>query len=141
MFNAMSISGLSVVWLHIHWFFAVTALVGFVLITVWAMKHLSGEKLKITAISVLAAGIVGALLTAPLAVSGLRTVHASKSGMECKMMGSVGNSMMTQMMQRMMDHDAGITGPTHDEHQEMEGMMRMMMGGDDAMAEDSMMDR
>ena len=50
-------------WFHVHWFFGAFALVGFVLLVVWAVKNLNKEHLLNWAVALLVIGILGSLLT------------------------------------------------------------------------------
>jgi len=121
--NGFAEPGAAMFWLHLHWFFGAFAIVGFILLTVWAVKKLSDEKLKSFTIWLLVIGIVGTLLTAPLAFSGFQQMAYSWNG-------SYGNHMMINgvkmqnMMEMMMEHDEGNGD---EEHREMEGMMQEMM--------------
>lgn len=55
--------GGSFAWFHVHWFFGAFALVGFVLLVVWAVKNLTKERLLNWATALLIIGILGSLLT------------------------------------------------------------------------------
>lgn len=115
--------GTAMFWLHLHWFFGAFAIVGFILLTVWAAKKLSAENLKSFTIWLLVIGIVGTLLTAPLAFSGFqRMANSWNGGYGNHMMGN--GMMMQNMMEMMMKHD---TGNGDEEHEEMEEMMQEMM--------------
>ena len=116
-------------WLHLHWFFGAFAIVGFILLTVWAIKNLSGDKLKSVTMWLLGIGIVGTLATAPFAANGFQWMMGARHGGYGLKGGMMNNSMMMQMMDMMMGHDEGIDGEEHDEHEEMEEMMRQMMQG------------
>jgi hypothetical protein len=139
MMNMMSTTGLwgigaGVFWLHLHWFFGAFAIVGYILLTVWALKNLTGEKLKSVTVWLLAIGIIGTLLTAPLAAGGFQWMMGARHGGYGLNNGMTNNSMMMDgpMMMRMMDmmmgHDEGTEGEEHGEHEDMEEMMRKMMG-------------
>ena len=73
MMNRLPLSemGAGVFWLHVHFFFGIFALVGFILLTVWALKFLSASSLKSLSKWLLIIGILGALLSAPLAAPGV----------------------------------------------------------------------
>ncbi len=65
-----STSAGSIFWLHIHWIFAGLALFGFIAALLWLNKHASKKDfLKIVWIT-LVVGLLGALLTAPAAMTG-----------------------------------------------------------------------
>lgn len=120
-------TSISLVMLHLHWIFGAATLVGFILLTVWALKHLEPEKLRSFTALLLIVGITGTLLTAPLAVTGFRWMMGV---VRSDSMGQMWNAgMMEQMMNMMMGHDEGTEGEEHDEHEEMEEMMRQMMQG------------
>jgi hypothetical protein len=57
-------------WLHIHWFFGLTFLGGGFLFLLWASRSLGKESLKSLSLWLLATGLVGALLTAPMGALG-----------------------------------------------------------------------
>ena len=85
--------------LHIHWFFGAFAIIGFILLTFWALRNLSKERLKTFAIWLLAIGIIGSLLTAPAAGLKWKKMAHKRSG------AYQGNHMMKQeMMNKMMQH-------------------------------------
>ncbi|MDD5624053.1 MAG: hypothetical protein PHI23_05095, partial [Candidatus Peribacteraceae bacterium] len=54
----------------IHFFFGVVALTGLVLFIVWAGKNLKKESLKTLSIWLIVLGVLGALLTFPMAAGG-----------------------------------------------------------------------
>ena len=129
MMNMMSSIGFSGIgfgmfWLHLHWFFGAFAIVGFIFLVVWGLKHLNAHNLKSVAMGLLTIGIVGSLLTAPLAAFDLKSVM-SVWGNRYNMNG-IGGPMMMNMMNKMMDHDEGVGGEDHDEHEEMQEMLRSM---------------
>jgi hypothetical protein len=114
--------------LHLHWFFGAFAIVGFILLTVWALKNLSGEKLKSFTMWILVIGIIGTLLTAPFAAKGIQWMVGAWHG-NYGMKHSMMNGSMMQMMDMMMGHDEGATGKSHEDHKEMQEMMEQMMEG------------
>ncbi|OGJ58893.1 hypothetical protein A2635_01685 [Candidatus Peribacteria bacterium RIFCSPHIGHO2_01_FULL_51_9] len=109
-------------WVHVHWFFGLFALVGFILLTVWALKFLSAQSLKSLASWLLVVGILGSLLTAPLAATGVQWVMGQWKGKAA--MHMVQKEMMGQMMQQMTDHDGKTK---HADHAPMMDMMQQMM--------------
>ena len=120
-------------WLHLHGLFGALTIVGFVLLTAWALKNLSGAALKSVTLWLLGIGIIGVLLTAPFAANSFQWRHSGYANKDGGMMmngpmGSTGSpQVMMQMMNTMMSHDEGVEGAEHDEHEEMEEMMRTMM--------------
>jgi len=68
------------VWLHIHWFFGSFAIVGFILLTVWALRNLRKETLKTLTLWLLVVGIVGTIVTAPLAMAGAQWIMQQLRG-------------------------------------------------------------
>ena len=128
MWNTIGMTGIGsgMFWLHLHWIFGGFAIVGFILLTVWALKNLTGDKLKTTTMWILAIGIIGTLITAPFAATGFQwMVNSWRGGGGMNHMTN--NSHMQQMMQMMMGHDEGVTGESHEEHQDMQRMMQDMM--------------
>ncbi len=124
--TSMTGVGTGMFWLHLHWIFGGFAIVGFILLTVWAYKNLSGDKLKSATMWILAIGIIGTLVTAPFAASGFQwMMSTSRGGNGTGHM--MDGSHMQQMMQMMMGHDEGTAGTSHEEHQEMQQMMQNMM--------------
>ncbi len=63
MMNNFFPGGGTFAWFHIHWFFGAFALVGFVLLVVWAIKNLNKERLLNWAVVLLVLGILGSILT------------------------------------------------------------------------------
>ncbi|MCA9371130.1 MAG: hypothetical protein KC680_04185 [Candidatus Peregrinibacteria bacterium] len=94
--------GLSILVFHAHMFFASFAIVGFILLTFWALKNLQKDKLKSAAVWLLVVGILGTLVTAPLATKGWKTMHPGMHSMgmmkggECSM--SNGECPLKEMM-------------------------------------------
>jgi hypothetical protein len=121
MMNSMNTSGfssISLVLLHLHWFFGAFAIIGLILLTVFAIRSLRKEQLKTLTIWLLVVGIAGSLLTAPFSPLGLWHRGGGKTH---HMMMNKGN--MQQMMQMMMGHNEGTTGKDHDEHVQMQEMI------------------
>lgn len=73
-------SSAGIVWLHIHWFFGSFAIVGFILLTVWALRSLRKETLKTLTLWLLVIGIVGTLVSAPLAMPGAQWIMQQLRG-------------------------------------------------------------
>jgi hypothetical protein len=113
-------------WLHVHWFFGLLALVGFILLTVWALKSLSGEKLKSFVVWLLVVGIAGSLLTVPLSMEGRGWLLSRWGGMHGMggMMEMRGMKGMHEMMEMMEECEEGEGS---EECGEMMEMMRGMM--------------
>jgi len=80
--------GAGTMWLSFHWVFGAFAFLGFILLTVWAVKNLSGGKLKSAAIWLLVVGILGSMLTAGPALFGLGNAMSVVSGGQGMMRGS-----------------------------------------------------
>jgi len=105
-------------WLHVHWFFALTTLVGGIFFLVWGLKNLSGQKLMTLALWLLALGVTGALATSPFKIMGVRWFLHEWRG------GPVKDTMQN-MMDTMSEHDGGKKNAAH---MEMMDMMKGMMG-------------
>lgn len=105
-------------WLHVHWFFALTMIVGAVFFLVWGLKNLHGPKLMTLSLWLLAIGIVGALATSPFKIMGVRWFLSEWRG------GPTGDTMQ-KMMDLMSDHDAGKKTSAH---MEMMDMMKAVRG-------------
>jgi hypothetical protein len=58
------------IWLHIHWFFVALAMFGFLAGLIWLIKHASKKEFKQIFAWTAGIGVIGLLLTAPLALSG-----------------------------------------------------------------------
>jgi len=122
--NMMNTTGMnygsSLFWLHVHWFFSSFAIVGFILLTVWALKNLSSEKLKSLLVGFLVVGIVGSLFTAPFVPWGVwhRGGSSGKHNMDWQA--------KVQMHAMMKEHLEEVDGaPDHEALLEMkQGMMR-----------------
>lgn len=146
MMNAMNTTGMAGIgsglfWLHLHWIFVGFAIVGFVLLTVWALRTLKGNHLRSLMLWLLTVGIIGTLVTAPLAAGGFRWMAGARhggtgldgtGGMKGMMMDS---QMMMRMMDMMMNHDHDENDEAMDEgasghvmEDEQEEMVNGMMG-------------
>ncbi|TSC78787.1 MAG: hypothetical protein G01um101425_946 [Candidatus Peregrinibacteria bacterium Gr01-1014_25] len=62
--------GLALLFVHLHWFFGVAALLGVILFLVWAIRTLNGPGMKRWALWFMIIGVIGSLVTAPLAAPG-----------------------------------------------------------------------
>lgn len=133
--TGMNGMGLGIIWLHVHWFFGGFAIVGFILLIIWAAKHLSDKPLKSLTIWLLTVGIIGTLITAVPAMSGFQrmmSVWRGADGMQHMMNKDeqhMNMPMMEQMMKMMMEHastrsEHGDAIDTED-HDGMNGMMNM----------------
>ncbi|HLC75601.1 MAG TPA: hypothetical protein VJB82_00575 [Candidatus Peribacterales bacterium] len=110
--------GFIVLW-SLHILSVIAFFTGVLFLIVLAVKTFSPTQLKNWAIWLMIGGAVVCLFT--IAARGGPWVggYGRMSGMQMQNMG--------RMMEMMTDHDAGMNGAAHDEHEEMEEMMREMM--------------
>lgn len=119
MFNMMNTAGIDygfiTLW-SLHILSVVAFFTGVILLIALAIKTFNATELKNWAIGLIVGSSVICLFT--IAALG-RPWIGGMSGMQMQTMG--------RMMEMMMDHDEGMSGAGHDEHEEMEEMMRGMM--------------
>lgn len=109
MMNALSSNGMLTsfaFWWHLHALFILLTLVGTLTFVVWALRSLSKDSLKTLSLWLLGLGVVGVLLTAPMAAMGFRWFSRQwrmDVGMGGTMMGQQdGSAMMDKVQQRRM---------------------------------------
>ena len=137
--TGMSGTGTTMFLLHFHWIFISFVIVGFILLTSWALKNLTGKQLQSLAIWILTIGILGSLITAPFAAKGIHS-KMNTAGSTC----GIGNSAMCdmehmqdqghmeEMMKMMMDHDEVNADADHEMMQDKLLEMKQGMSHDQA---------
>ena len=123
MFTMMNSTGMGygfvVLW-SLHILSVIAFFTGVLFLIFFAIKTLTPAQLKNWAIGLMIGGAIVCLFT--IAARGgpwIGGQFSGKSGMQMQTMG--------RMMEMMMDHDEGMTDEGHDEHEEMEEMMREMI--------------
>lgn len=104
----------------LHWVAATLWVAGAILLILWAIRSITPPHLRAWGAGLFIAGIVGTLLTIPAALTGLRSIQG----------GASTAATMERMMAMMQMHDAGSDPTAHAQHQQMEDMMRAMLGDD-----------
>lgn len=127
-------SGTGAFMLHLHWLFGGLTLVGFICLTVWAVRHLGKDSLKNLSIWLLVIGSAGVLLTATPAMAGFRSMVGIWQSDKDFCGHGMNWSMMETMMDRMEDHNREQGSG---DHEDMMEMMRMMRGPMDSGMEGS----
>lgn len=79
-FGVGSGSGMSLVWLHIHWVFVALALFGFIAAVIWLFKHCPKQQFSSLVWTSLVIGILGLLLTAPFSLRGWQSMMSFNGG-------------------------------------------------------------
>lgn len=80
---------------HLHMFFGLAAIVGFILLTAWAWKELKGKELKKWALILVTVGVIGSVLTAGFGKAGWNSMWEGKN----KMMSGKNQMTNSNMMQ------------------------------------------
>ena len=104
----------------LHVLSVVAFFTGVLFLIFFAIKTFTPAQLKSWAIGLMIGGALVCLFT--IAARGgpwVSSRFGGISGMQTQTMG--------RMMEMMMDHDEGMSGEGHDEHEEIEEMMREMM--------------
>src|SRR3990167_7479783 len=122
MFNMMTTTGsnlyFTVLW-SLHILSVIAFFTGVLFLIFFAIKTFTPAQLKSWAIGLMIGGAILCLFTIAARGEPWGSSKFGRSGMQMKTMG--------RMMEMMMDHDEDMAGEGHDEHEEMEEMMREMM--------------
>ena len=119
--TGMAGSGFILLW-ALHILSVILSFTGLLLLILWAVKTFTAAQLKTWGIGLIVVGVVTCLFT--IGVRG--GPWTDGFGMRRGTMQQRG--MMNQIMEKMENHDQRQSAGDHDE---MEGMMRMMMGIDE----------
>ena len=104
----------------LHWVAATIWIAGAILLGIWAIRSLTASRLGAWGAGLFLVGVLGTIVTIPAALTGLRSIQGAPS------MPATTERMMTMML----THDAGSDPAAHAQHQQMEAMMRAMLGDD-----------
>lgn len=115
-----TLSTATIVLWTLHWVAATIWIVGAILLGIWAIRSLTASRLWAFGAGLFLAGVLGTVVTIPAALTGLRSMHGA----------SRTPATMERMMTMMQTHDAGSDPAAHAQHQQMEAMMRAMLGDD-----------
>src|SRR3989344_4413257 len=122
MFNMMTTTGsnlgFTVLW-SLHILSVIAFFTGVLFLIFFAIKTFTPAQLKSWAIGLMVGGAVVCLFT--IAARGGPWVGNRFGGMSGMQMQTMG-----RMMEMMTDHDGGMSGAAHDEHEEMTEMMKEM---------------
>ncbi len=77
----MMTSDTAMVWVHVHWLFAVMLVFGMIASLIWLNKFAAKKEFLNAITFLLIVGVIGVIVTAPVAFSGFKTAYGEMQSM------------------------------------------------------------